>query len=63
MFENNAKKIFEKAIERKKQARVKPTILISKRNFDKLRADIDYIAMMCDVELEEVKTNEQVSEG
>lgn len=54
MFENNAKKFFDEAIERKKQAESNVKVIVNKNNFDKIRADIDYIAMMCDVELEEV---------
>lgn len=56
IIRNNAKKRFEEAVERKKQAEAK--VIVNKNNFDKIRADIDYIAMMCDVELEEVTENE-----
>lgn len=58
VFKNNAKKIFDEAIERKKQAQEKAKVIVNKNNFDKIRADIDYIAMMCDVELEEETDNE-----
>ena len=55
---NNAKKFLEETIERKKQAQTTAKVIVNKNNFDKIRADIDYIAMMCDVELEEVTENE-----
>lgn len=44
--------ILNKIIEQKKQAS-EQKIIVNKNNFEKIRADIDYIAMMCDVELEE----------
>lgn len=59
MFKNNAKKLFDEAIERKKQAQKPVRIIVNKNNYDKLRADIDYVAMMCDVELEEEADDEQ----
>lgn len=58
MFENKAKKIFDEAIARKKQAQNNARVIVNKNDFDKIRADIDYIAMMCDVELEEEVENE-----
>ena len=58
MIKNNAKKIFEEAIVRKKKAQEPVKILVNKNEYDKIKADIDYIAMMCDVELEEVTENE-----
>lgn len=72
MFKDNIKNFLEEAIERKKEAQMNSTISVNKNYVDKLRADIDYIAMMCDVELEEsiqneiveeVITDEQISEG
>lgn len=61
MFKNNAKKIFDEAIERKKQAQKERTtmVLVDKRTLEKLKADLDYVAMMGDIELEEVTDNEQ----
>ena len=61
MFKNNAKKIFDEAIERKKQAQKNRTtmVLVDKRTLEKLKADLDYVAMMGDIELEEVTDNEQ----
>ncbi len=58
MFKNNTKKVLEEAIERKKKAQNPARIIVNKNNYDKLRADIDYVAMMCDVELEEVADDE-----
>lgn len=58
MFKNNAKKFFEDALERKKQAQTPVKILVNKNEYDKIRADIDYIAMMSGVELEEETDNE-----
>lgn len=58
IIRNNAKKRLEDAVERKKQAQITAKVIVNKNNFDKIRADIDYIAMMCDVELEEVTENE-----
>lgn len=62
MINNNirdkAKKFLEDAIERKKNPQANAKVIVNKNNFDKIRADIDYIAMMCDVELEEVTENE-----
>jgi RecJ-like exonuclease len=65
MFKNNAKKIFDEAIERKKQAQKERTtmVLVNKEVLEKLKADLDYLAMMSEVELEdseEVVENEQV---
>lgn len=61
MFKNNAKKIFDEAVERKKQAQKQRTtmVLVDKRTLEKLKADLDYVAMMGDIELEEVTDNEQ----
>ena len=60
MFENKAKKIFDEAIERKKKAQTQKTtmVLVDKRTLEKLKADLDYIAMMGDVELEEEISDE-----
>lgn len=58
MFKNDAKKIFKEAIERKKKAQSPVKILVNKNEYDKIRADIDYIAMMSGVELEEDTDNE-----
>ena len=58
MIENNTKKIFDEAVERKKQAQKTTKILVDKKVLDKLRADLDYVAMMSDVELEEEVENE-----
>lgn len=55
MIENNAKKVFNAAIERKKKAHKNTKVLVDKNNLDKLRADLDYVAMMCDVELEDTE--------
>lgn len=72
MFNDSIKIFLEEAIERKKEAQMNSTISVNKNYVDKLRADIDYIAMMCDVELdesiqneivEEVITDEQISES
>lgn len=55
---NNSKKRFEEAVKHKKQAQSPAKVIVNKNEYDKIRADIDYIAMMCDVELEEVVDNE-----
>ena len=54
MIENNTKKIFDEAVERKKRAQKTTKILVDKKVLDKLRADLDYVAMMGDIELEEL---------
>lgn len=60
IFKNNAKQVFDEAIERKKQAQKQRTtmVLVDKKALEKLKADLDYVAMMSDVELEEVVENE-----
>ena len=57
---NNAKRTLERAIERKKQAQKQTVtmVLVDKKALEKLKADLDYVAMMSDVELEEVTNNE-----
>ena len=57
---NNAKRTLERAIERKKQAQKQTAtmVLVDKKALEKLKADLDYVAMMSDVELEEVTNNE-----
>lgn len=61
ILKNNTKKIFDEAVERKKKAQKERTtmVLVDKRILEKLKADLDYVAMMGDIELEEVTDNEQ----
>lgn len=55
MIDNNTKKIFDEAVERKKRAQKTTKILVDKKVLDKLRADLDYVAMMGDVELDDIE--------
>lgn len=55
MIKNNTKKIFDEAVERKKRVQKTSKILVDKKVLDKLRADLDYVAMMGDVELDDIE--------
>lgn len=57
---SNAKQSLERVIERKKQEQKQNAtmVLVDKKALEKLKADLDYVAMMSDVELDEVESNE-----
>ena len=57
-FPNKSKQILNEALERKRKAQEPVRIIVNKNEYDKIKADIDYLAMMSGIELEEVTDNE-----